>query len=152
MTGNPPVADPAGGDGALLAEAGSVPPVLDQIFSSGTLYALRAAVQAHAVAAGMPERRADDAVIAIHELAANMIQHGPGRGRLRMWHMPGALRFQVDDGGAPAWSDGDGANTADGWPYVKGHGLWLVREVADQMSMFSGRGGTRATVIFTLPR
>ena len=127
------------------------PPALDQAFDSGTLCALRSAVQAHAFAAGMPEYRANDVMIAIHELAANVIQHGAGRGRLRMWQVPGALRFQVDDG-APS-RDGDGrgaANAADDWPYVKGHGLWLVREVADQMSLHSGPGGTRATVAFAL--
>jgi anti-sigma regulatory factor (Ser/Thr protein kinase) len=176
MTGDPPSAEPADGDGALLAQAG-VLPALDQAFDSGTLYALRSAVQAHAFAAGMPEYRADDVVIAIHELAANVVQHGAGRGRLRMWQVPGALQFQVDEGSvdeggvnegsvdeggvdeggvdegrAVASADGHGGNAADHWPYIKGHGLWLVREVADQMSMFSGGGGTRATVLFALPR
>jgi anti-sigma regulatory factor (Ser/Thr protein kinase) len=150
MTGDPPLADPASGGDALLKEA-DVPPSLDQAFDSGTLYALRSAVQAHAFAAGMPERRADDVVIAIHELAANVVQHGAGRGRLRMWQVPGALQFQVDDDG-PASPDGAGPDAADRWPYLKGHGLWLVREVADRMSMVSGPGGTRARVMFTLPR
>src|SRR5690242_21944564 len=98
MTGEPPLADPAS-DGDALLEKADVTPALDQVFDSGTLYALRSAVQAHAFAAGMPERRADDVVIAIHELAANVVRHGAGRGRLRMWQMPGALQFQVDDGG-----------------------------------------------------
>jgi anti-sigma regulatory factor (Ser/Thr protein kinase) len=151
MTGDPPLADPASGGDARLREAG-VPPALDQAFDSGTLYALRSAVQAHAFAAGMPERRADDVVIAIHELAANVVQHGAGRGRLRMWQMPGALQFQVDDGARPASPDGTAPNAADRWPYLKGHGLWLVREVADRMSLVSGPGGTRAHVMFTLPR
>jgi anti-sigma regulatory factor (Ser/Thr protein kinase) len=152
MTDDPPLTDPASGD-ALLKEAG-VTPTLDQAFDSGTLYALRAAVQAHASAAGMPERRADDVVIAIHELAANVVQHGAGRGRLRMWQVPGALQFQVDDDARPA-SDGErgtGPNAADRWPYLKGHGLWLVREVSDRMSLVSGPGGTRASVMFALPR
>jgi anti-sigma regulatory factor (Ser/Thr protein kinase) len=100
----------------------------------------------------MPERRTDDVVIAIHELAANVVQHGAGRGRLRMWQVPGALRFQVDDGARPASLNGAGPNAADHWPYLKGHGLWLVREVADRMSVISGPGGTRAHVMFTLPR
>lgn len=156
MRGDPSAQSAGGGDGALLAQVGGVPPELDQAFDSATLYALRAAVQAHAFAAGLPESRTDDVVIAIHELAANVIQHGAGCGRLRMWQVPGALQFQVDDGRAPAAADGDrnghGANAADHWPYLKGHGLWLVREVADQMSMFSGPNGTRATVLFALSR
>jgi anti-sigma regulatory factor (Ser/Thr protein kinase) len=161
MTADPPSdpSPPAGpaGDGVLLADTGRTLAALDQAFDSGTLYALRAAVQAHAFAAGMPERRIDDVVIAIHELAANAIQHGAGRGRLRMWRVPGALRFQVEDSGATsgakrASSDRDRADAADRWPYLRGHGLWLVREVADQMSLSSGPNGTRASVIFAFPR
>jgi anti-sigma regulatory factor (Ser/Thr protein kinase) len=151
MTGEPPLAEPASDGDAVLKEA-DVPPALDQPFDSGTLYALRSAVQAHAFAAGMPERRADDVVIAIHELAANVVQHGAGRGRLRMWQVPGALQFQVDDGTRSASPDGPAPNAADRWPYLKGHGLWLVREVADWMSLVSGPGGTRAHVMFALPR
>jgi anti-sigma regulatory factor (Ser/Thr protein kinase) len=124
------------------------PAILDQAFDSATLYALRSAVQAHAFAAGMPERRVDDVVIAVHELAANAIRHGAGRGRLRMWPVPGGLCFQVDDArpGGP-----DGGDPASRWPYLPGHGLWLVRQVADQMHASSGPGGTRVTVVFALP-
>jgi anti-sigma regulatory factor (Ser/Thr protein kinase) len=157
MTGDASLADPASdGDSALIAGSGVPPdpPALDQAFESGTLFALRSAVHAHTFAAGMPEHRADDVVITIHELAANVIQHGTGRGRLRMWQVPGVLRFQVDDGNPDADRRGGqgGANDADHWPYLKGHGLWLVREVADQMNLYSGPGGTRATVVFALPR
>ena len=77
MTSDPPLADPASGGDALLKEVGM--PSLDQAFDSGTLYALRSAVQAHAFAAGMPERRADDVVIAIHELAAGRVVARHGR-------------------------------------------------------------------------
>jgi anti-sigma regulatory factor (Ser/Thr protein kinase) len=126
-------------------------PALDQVFDRRALYALRAAVQAHAAAAGMPDRRIDDVVIAVHEMAANVIQHGAGRGRLRMWRLPAALRFQVDDIGAPGAPEGPQDNVADRWPFQEGHGLWLIRAVADQLNLFSGPGGTRATVIFTLP-
>jgi anti-sigma regulatory factor (Ser/Thr protein kinase) len=157
MTGDASLADPArDGDSTLMAGSGAPPgpPSLDQAFDSGTLFALRSAVHAHTFAAGMPEQRADDVVIAIHELAANVIQHGTGRGRLRMWQVRDGLRFQVDDGtpdGDHRGGQGE-VNHADHWPYLIGHGLWLVREVADQMSLYSGPGGTRATVAFTLPR
>jgi anti-sigma regulatory factor (Ser/Thr protein kinase) len=161
MKGNDRRPDPASpGESAVLAdaEAGSedrqTHPVLDQAFDSGTLYALRAAVQAHAVQAGLPESRSDDLVIAVHELAANAVRHGAGAGRLRMWERDGALYCQVDDSGSPA-SGGDAGpvrpdgNVADRWPFLQGHGLWLVRLVADQISVFSGPDGTCATVVFS---
>jgi len=159
MKGNDRRPDPASpGDSAVLAEAqadagdGEARLALDQAFDSGTLYALRAAVQAHASQAGLPESRTDDLVIAVHELAANAVRHGAGAGRLRMWERDGAVHCQVDDRGSPA-SDGDvgpGGNVADRWPFLPGHGLWLVRLVADQISVFSGPGGTRAAIVLSL--
>jgi anti-sigma regulatory factor (Ser/Thr protein kinase) len=159
MKGNDRRPDPASpGDSAVLAEAqadagdGQARLALDQAFDSGTLYALRAAVQAHASQAGLPESRTDDLVIAVHELAANAVRHGAGAGRLRMWERDGAVHCQVDDSGSPA-SDGDvgpGGNVADRWPFLPGHGLWLVRLVADQISVFSGPGGTRAAIVLSL--
>jgi anti-sigma regulatory factor (Ser/Thr protein kinase) len=167
MKGNDRRPDPASpGDGAVLADAeagrgdGAAGLTLEQAFDSGTLYALRAAVQAHATEAGLPESRTDDLVIAVHELAANAVRHGAGAGRLRMWERDGALHCQVEDSGSPA-SGGDagpaqsaqsarpGGNVADRWPFLPGHGLWLVRLVADQISVFSGPDGTCATVVFS---
>ena len=159
MNGNDRQSDPASpGDSAVLADAeadigdGEARLDLDQAFDSGTLYALRAAVQAHAIQAGLPESRTDDLVIAVHELAANAVRHGAGAGRLRMWERDGALHCQVNDGGSSAAGTqaGPGGNMADRWPFLQGHGLWLVRLVADQISVFSGPGGTRATIVFSV--
>ncbi len=172
---------PAGpGDGAVLAGEqayaadGAAPLLLAQDFDSGTLYALRAAAQAHAIEAGLAEDRTDDLVISVHELAANAVRHGAGGGQLRMWERAGALRCQVEDGGSPAAgetacggaeagpgagrenakaadeSPGSDGNVAERWPYLPGHGLWLVRLVSDQLTVSSGPDGTRATVVFTI--
>jgi anti-sigma regulatory factor (Ser/Thr protein kinase) len=157
----------AGND--LLREPGGAAPVLELEFDSGTLGVLRAEVGAGARQAGLPEARAQDVVLAVHELAANAVQHGAGGGRLRMSMLAGALRCEVDDGdpGAagdpcgqqadPAASKGAGAVDAYGsvpvpsWPNRPGHGLWVVRQVADRMRVLSGARGTRATVTFDLP-
>lgn len=106
------------------------------------------------MAAGMPEERARDVVIVVHELAANAVRHGAGRGRLRMWSRDGALRCQVWDGGRPprpgqsAATGGAAADAVPPWPHEHGHGLWLVRQVADDMSVVSGPGGTCVTAVF----
>jgi anti-sigma regulatory factor (Ser/Thr protein kinase) len=141
------------------AEPGGRAPILDQPFGSARLSSLRAAVRAHACRAGMPEDRAVDVVLAVHELTANAITHGAGHGRLRMWHLPGTLSCEVVDGGPPASGgpDADGgadpaAPVLDPWPAADGHGLWLVRQVASRMKMLSGPRGTRALVSFALPQ
>jgi anti-sigma regulatory factor (Ser/Thr protein kinase) len=123
-------------------------PVLDLMFDSGTLDALRAGVKVHACAAGLPEARAEDVVLALHELAANAVSHGAGAGRLRIWQLTGSLHCQVEDG-EPA----DASRPTSGHPLPSrpGHGLWLVRQIADRMRILSGACGTRATVAFDLP-
>jgi anti-sigma regulatory factor (Ser/Thr protein kinase) len=161
-SGTPGARGGSGGPGEPGTFGGHDPPaLLDQAFDAGTLNALRSAVQAHARRAGMAEGRAGEVVLAVHELAANAIRHGAGQGRMRMWHLGTSLRCQVDDAG-PGGGEGDGREepgSADGdltvtdpWPPAPGHGLWVAREVADQMEVLSGPRGTRAAVIFVLGR
>src|SRR5579863_7971303 len=113
-------------------------PLLDQAFDAGSLYALRAAVAAHATEAGLAPGRADDLVIAVHELAANAVRHGAGHGRLRVWRSDQALLCEITDDGLPDGAkDGvkaaaKGPQTTPEWRAELGHGLSLVRQVADQ--------------------
>jgi len=133
--------DVALGAGLLLAE---------QEFDAGSLYQLRQVAVAHAAAAGMSESRARDVMVVLHELAANAVRHGAGRGRLRMWHAAGVLRCLVEDDGREQGAGGrpGGARGAAGWESLPGHGLWLARLVADQVSVMSGPDGTSVTVTF----
>lgn len=143
-------------------------PVLDLAFDSGTLDALRAGVKARACAAGLPGARAEDVVLTVHELAANAVSHGAGAGRLRIWQLAGSLHCQVEDGeplasghpgeppdhaGSEAADAADAFGPASGHPLPgrPGHGLWLVRQLADGTRILSGARGTRATVAFDLP-
>jgi anti-sigma regulatory factor (Ser/Thr protein kinase) len=134
--------------------------MLDQEFTAGTLHILREAVLAHATAAGLPEARATDVMLAVHELAANAVRHGGGTGRLRVRIAAGRLHCQVTDPGSAhvnghlpaARADEGGGAAAQPWPYQPGHGLWLVRRAADQLTVTTGPGGSQVTVSFTLPR
>ncbi len=128
-------------------------PILEQALDGDSLYQLRASVAVHAVQAGLPQRRTDDLVIAAHELAANVVRHGSGSGRLRIWRHDHALHCQVtDEGGAPGAGDGAGQNTPDpsSWRIEPGHGLWLLRQLADSISLHPGQGCSAVTVSFAL--
>jgi len=124
------------------APAGGEIPILDQPLDKDSLYQLRASVAAHALQAGLPQRRADDLVIAAHELAANVVRHGSGRGRLRLWTHGQTLHCQVTDDGRQ--------ETSSGWRIEPGHGLWLVRKLADNANLHTGRTGSAVTISFTL--
>jgi anti-anti-sigma factor len=142
---------PGGGQRGAAESAGAEGrPVLDQVFDGDSLYALRAAVAAHGSRAGLAEGSVGDLVLAVHELAANAVRHGAGRGRLRIWTAGGVLRCKVTDDGAPRTSGPDDARDPAQWTVEPGHGLWVVRQVADQASLHGGASGTVAAVSFTL--
>lgn len=126
---------------------------LEQAFDVDTLHELRKAVLAEAAAAGMPIDRAYDVMLAVHELATNAVRHGGGAGRARMRVVGEQLHCLVSDAGARS-VDGHApagiATPPPPWPCRRGHGLWLVRNVADQVSMSPGLDGSQVTVVFAL--
>src|SRR5690242_15086202 len=126
-------------------EPGGTSLILDQGFDAGSLYTLRAAIAAHTTQAGMPERRASDIVLAVHELASNAIRHGAGHGRLLITERDGALQCQVSDDGAAEAARTSTRQEKEAtpqehspWPRETGHGLWVVHKLADHVSERSG--------------
>jgi anti-sigma regulatory factor (Ser/Thr protein kinase) len=95
----------------------------------------------------LPEWRAEDVALAVHELLANAVHHGAGAGRLRIWKLAGTLHCEVEDGDPPA----SGQPSVNPFPIAHGHGLWVARYVADHIQVLSGAHGTCATVTFDLP-
>jgi anti-sigma regulatory factor (Ser/Thr protein kinase) len=134
--------------------------MLERHFGADALAELRKAVLGYATASGLSEDRAFEVMLAAHELAANAVLHGPGRGRLRMEVTASILRCEVSDPGA---ADGDGhvpgrsggqvprVPGAAPWPVEQGHGLWLVRQAADHVRFISGPHGSLITAEFVLP-
>lgn len=114
---------------------------LNREFDAATLAGLRDAVLAFAAAHGMSRARATDVMLAVHELAANAVRHGPGHGRLRMRVTARTLRCEVSD---PGQADDDP------WEVKEGHGLWLVGKTADHVSVSAGPEGCRITMRFAL--
>lgn len=123
--------------------------VLDREFGAASLPALRTAVAKAAAAAGLDDDRVIDVMLAMHELAANVVRHGAGRGRLQIEVTPNALRGQVTDAGGAGQASP--LAQAANWPVEHGHGLWLVRRTADQIQVATGPGGSAVSVIFLLP-
>ena len=131
--------------------------MLDREFDADALAGLREAVLGYATACGMPEDRAIDVMLAVHELAANAVRHGPGHGRLRIHVTASTLHCEVSDPGPPS-RDGHAQDATGGQdtravplPVEQGHGLWLVHQVADEVSVSSGPHGSLVTAVFILP-
>ncbi len=101
---------------------------------------------------GLHGQRRDDFVLAVNELITNAVRHGGGRGWLRLWregmtlfcvvadHGPGIDAERLADGQRPA------PDTAGGW------GLWLARELSDEMVVHTGPTGTSVRISAALGR
>ncbi len=92
--------------------------------------------------AGTPidDERVADLVIAVSEAAANALEHGGGRGVVRVWTEGGAVVCEVADEGRV------GDLLADRrLPTIedeRGRGLWLVNQLCDLVQLRSGASGT----------
>ncbi|HET8659638.1 MAG TPA: ATP-binding protein [Micromonosporaceae bacterium] len=139
----------AGAEAGLARSRG--PAALDQAFDRQGLVALRAAVAAHGTGVGVPPGRVDDLVVLAHELASNAVRHGGGQGRLRLWRADGFAHCEVsDDGPGLADPEGIGRQRAP-LAASDGRGLWIVRQLADEVRVRTRPGGTVVTALLRLP-
>lgn len=125
----------SGGD---LTEPGEI---LDEMpVVRGNLAAVRAVVSLHAHRAGLGADQIDDLRLALTEVAANSMDHGGGHGVLRTWREPGALVFEVRDGGR--LTDLLAGRRTPHREQARGRGLWLVNQLCDLMQIRSTAQGT----------
>lgn len=81
--------------------------------------------------AGLARNHAADALLAVQEIAANVVVHGPGKGTLRSWVQDGELIYEVLDDG-PGIADPLVAHlTPDLAAGAEPGGLWLARLLSD---------------------
>ena len=113
-------------------------------FSLADLGELRRTVSRGAAEAPLEAERAEDLVLAVNELATNSICHGGGRGTLRMWQEPRDLVCEVADSGYLV--EPLVARRAPGTEQRSGRGLWLVKQLCDEVEICSRPAGTRLRV------
>jgi anti-sigma regulatory factor (Ser/Thr protein kinase) len=110
-----------------------------------SLAGVRAFAATEARQAGLAPNRAQDLVIAIAELAANTLAHTSGPGAVTFWATGDEVICQVHDQGQitdPMAGQVRPAPDASGG----GRGLWLVRQVCDDVEIRSDRAGTTVRV------
>jgi anti-sigma regulatory factor (Ser/Thr protein kinase) len=101
---------------------------------------VRAFTRDHASKAGLSSRRADDLVIAVHELAANTLRHTSSDGTLSIWAVPGEVVCQVQDSGRV--SDPLVGRRRPAQVAGLGQGLWVVHQLCDLVELRTGTDGT----------
>ncbi|MFC7742820.1 ATP-binding protein [Nocardiopsis composta] len=100
-------------------------------------------------AAGMPDERRPDLVIAVNELAANVLEHGAGKGTVSLWHEDGRMVCEVHDPSPDLDDRSVGLRPAD-TSADRGYGLWITRQVCDFFEVLPGPEGTRVRLHFRL--
>jgi anti-sigma regulatory factor (Ser/Thr protein kinase) len=119
-------------------------------FTRDDLGAVRDKVAWYATAHGVGERRREEILIAVSEVASNSIRHGGGSGVLRTWVGSTSLVCDVADRGVikdPLVGRVRPPSRQDG-----GRGLWLVHQLSDLVEIRSTpRDGTRVRLHFDLP-
>jgi anti-sigma regulatory factor (Ser/Thr protein kinase) len=114
------------------------------------LAAVRAVVYRYAKQAGLPERRAIDLVLAVSEVAANTVRHAKSPGSLKIWYDTQEIICQIHDDGII--HDPLAGLRKPSMDAMGGHGLWIVRQVCDDVEMHSDESGTTIRLHMKLPR
>lgn len=108
--------------------------------------ALRAFVDAGALARGLSPERVELLTLAVSELASNTLQHTTGGGWVRLWAEPGQLFCDVVDHG-PTRTLGRSMPATDS---VRGRGLAIVEQICDEVAVLSLPGETVVRIRLSL--
>lgn len=109
-------------------------------FGPRELREVRTRVRAVGGAAGLRPSVVEDLALAAHEIAANSVEHGGGRGSMRTWLSDWSLVVEVTDGGHIA--DPLIGRLAPPPELVGGRGLWMAQQLCDLLQLRTSPSGT----------
>ena len=104
-------------------------------FDERSLAEARSLVASYATHAGLTEERAAELVLAVHEVAANSVAHGDGRGTLGLWHDTTGVVCEVRDRGRVA--DPLVGRTRPVLNGERGRGLWIANQLCELVQLRS---------------
>jgi anti-sigma regulatory factor (Ser/Thr protein kinase) len=110
---------------------------------------VRTLAEKQARAAGLPEDRVVDFVIAVSEVAANTVRHAHSPGSMEIWTDAGEIVCEIRDAGVIA--DPLVGSKPPPAGATGGHGLWLVYQVCDRVDLHSDANGTVIRMHMSLP-
>ncbi|MDG4820569.1 ATP-binding protein [Asanoa sp. WMMD1127] len=124
--------------------------LLSATFDGNSCSAVRHEVRASAARSRLDGETLDDFITAVNEIMTNVVRHGGGTGKLRLWRN-GDLVCQVIDHG-PGF---------DPTPHLHrehrpqpaatgGMGLWLAQQTSDHLTIASGPDGTTINIYGSL--
>ena len=122
---------------APLPEPGGEPEEVE--FDVESLRPARDLVAHRAAEAGISRTKAEDLVLAVHELLTNTLRHAGGTGHLAVWADNGSLLCEVRDAGRIGDPLAGRRLAPPG--QVGGHGLWIATQLCDLVQVRSTDAG-----------
>ena len=121
-------------------------------FGPDTVTAVRRAVAACLSGTALSRNGAEDAVLAVGEILANVIEHGGGTGDIRVTQIDRQLHVLVSDSG-PGMPEGWTGEPPEPVPVtaVDGRGLWLAFALCSAVALDTSTSGTTVGLIIDLP-
>lgn len=98
-------------------------------------------------AVGFPPEQIDSLVVAVNELAANVLEHGAGKGNVHLWRGPGRWVCDVFDERGGLSDPLAGYRPADSMR-SRGYGLWITRQTCDFLEISGSGGGSLVRLHF----
>lgn len=132
---------------APLPEPDAAPDEL--AFDVSHLVDVRRSVAGAARRAHLDDDRAQDLIVAVHEVAANSVRHGGGTGLLRTWDGGAGVMCEIRDAGVitePLAGRLRPPDATNG-----GHGMWLANQLCDLVQVRSSQAGTIVRLLVRAP-
>lgn len=137
--------------GAASGESGAPPAEVGPIsVDIGSLAQLRSIATDHGRECGMSDTAVGDLIMVANELATNAVRHGGGTGQMSFWRQDRLLYCQVSDRGPGMINPSSAGAERIELTSLTGRGIWLIRQVADQMRIDAGTHGTTITVALAI--
>ena len=133
--------------GRSLPEPDTAPDEL--AFDLSRLVDVRRSVADAARRAHLDDDRAQDLIVAVHEVAANSVRHGGGTGVLRTWNGGAGVTCEIRDAGVitePLVGRLRPRHAANG-----GNGMWLANQLCDLVQVRSSQAGTVVRLLVRAP-
>ncbi len=118
-------------------------------FDLSRLGDVRRTVADAAKRARLDDDRAQDLIVAVHEVAANSVRHGGGTGLLRTWNGGPGVTCEIRDAGVITEPLAGRLRPAD--PARGGNGLWLANQLCDLVQVRSSQVGTVVRLLVRAP-
>jgi anti-sigma regulatory factor (Ser/Thr protein kinase) len=112
-------------------------------------HALRRFVSRADASTALSSRRLADFVFAVNEAAENVLLHGAGSGRLRIWNDGVNVVGEVSGPGVVI--DALAGRLRPSADALSGRGLWLVNQVCDLVQLRTGEAGTTVRLQLRAP-